>query len=58
MRYYERCRRPILPGFEQMVVHAKNDDARALYEHFDFTPSPSDPYHLFRLVKDIRAFLD
>jgi hypothetical protein len=31
--------------------------AKAFYEHFDFVASPADPYHLFRLLKDIRALL-
>ena len=39
------------------AVHAKDDAARAFYEHFDFVASPSDPYHLFRLLKDIRGLL-
>ena len=37
------------------VVHAKDDQAKAFYEHFGFSPLPSDSYHLFRLVKEIRA---
>jgi hypothetical protein len=28
---------------------------KIFYEHFGFTPLPSDPYHLFRLLKDIRG---
>jgi hypothetical protein len=39
------------------AVHAKDDEARAFYEHFDFVPSLTDPYHLFRLLKDLRKFL-
>jgi hypothetical protein len=31
---------------------------RAFYERFDFVASPSDPYHLFRLLKDIRAIVE
>jgi hypothetical protein len=31
--------------------------AKSFYEHFDFVASPSDPYHLFRLLMDIRAAL-
>ena len=27
--------------------------ARAFYEHFDFVQSPSDPLHLFVLIKDL-----
>ena len=44
-----------IAGIRAFAVHAKDDDARAFYEHFGFTPLPSDPYHLFRLLKDIRA---
>lgn len=46
-----------IAGIRAFAVHAKDDDARAFYEHFGFTPLPSDPYHLFRLLKDIRAGL-
>jgi hypothetical protein len=38
-------------------VHAKDDDARSFYEHFNFVPSASNPLHLFMLLKDIRAAL-
>ena len=27
---------------------------RRFYEHFDFDPSPSDSYHLYLLIKDLR----
>jgi GNAT superfamily N-acetyltransferase len=46
-----------IAGIRAFAVHAKDDQAKAFYEHFDFVPSPSDPYHLFRLLKDIRALL-
>jgi predicted N-acetyltransferase YhbS len=46
-----------IAGIRAFAVHAKDDEARAFYEHFDFAPSPGDPYHLFRLLKDIRALL-
>lgn len=46
-----------IAGIRAFAVHAKDDEAKAFYERFDFVPSPSDPYHLFRLLKDIRAFL-
>jgi len=46
-----------IAGIRAFAVHAKDDDARSFYEHFGFTPLPSDPYHLFRLLKDIRAGL-
>jgi predicted N-acetyltransferase YhbS len=46
-----------IAGIRAFAVHAKDDEARAFYGHFDFVPSPGDPYHLFRLLKDIRAGL-
>ena len=46
-----------LAGIRAFAVHAKDDEARSFYEHFGFTPLPSDPYHLFRLLKGIRAGL-
>jgi GNAT superfamily N-acetyltransferase len=46
-----------IAGIRAFVVHAKDDSAKSFYERFDFAPSPSDPYHLFRLLKDIRAAL-
>ncbi len=46
-----------IAGIRAFVAHAKDDAAKAFYERFDFVPSPSDPYHLFRLMKDVRAAL-
>jgi GNAT superfamily N-acetyltransferase len=46
-----------IAGIRAFAVHAKDDQARAFYERFDFVASPSDPYHLFRLLKDIRAIV-
>lgn len=46
-----------IAGIRAFAVHAKDDEARAFYERFDFVASPSDPYHLFRLLKDIRSLL-
>lgn len=46
-----------IAGIRAMLVHAKDDEARAWYEQFDFEPSPTDPYHLFLLMKDLRALL-
>lgn len=46
-----------IAGIRALVVHAKDDGARAFYEHFDFVASPTDPYHLFVLLKDVRAAL-
>jgi len=44
-----------IAGIRAFAVHAKDHEARAFYEHFGFTPLPSDPYHLFRLLKGIRT---
>lgn len=46
-----------IAGIRAIAVHAKDEEARAFYEHFDFLPSPSDPYHLLCLLKDIRTLL-
>lgn len=43
-----------IAGIRAFAVHAKDDEAKSFYERFDFIASPSDPYHLFRLIKDIR----
>ena len=37
--------------------YAKDDEARAWYEALNFESSPTDPYHLFLLLKDLRALL-
>lgn len=47
-----------IAGIRAMVVHAKDQDAKAFYEHFDFAASSTDPLHLFLMLKDIKALLD
>jgi GNAT superfamily N-acetyltransferase len=44
-------------GARALLVHAKDEEAKSFYEHFNFEPSPSDPLHLFLLMKDIRAVI-
>lgn len=44
-------------GIRALIVHAKDDRAKAFYERFNFLPSPTDPDHLFRLLKDLRSLL-
>lgn len=44
-----------IAGLRALAVHAKDDEARRFYEHFDFVASPTDPMHLFVLLKDVRA---
>jgi predicted N-acetyltransferase YhbS len=46
-----------IAGIRAMAVHAKDDDARAFYERFGFVPAATDPYHLFVLLKNVRAAL-
>ena len=46
-----------IAGIRAFVVHAKDEKARDFYMHFNFIPSPSDPLHLFILIKDLRRIL-
>ena len=46
-----------IAGIRAFAVHAKDEDARRFYLKFDFIPSPSDPMHLFVLVKDVRRIV-
>jgi GNAT superfamily N-acetyltransferase len=45
-------------GARAILVHAKDDEARAFYEHFTFEASPSDPSHLLLIMKDILAIVE
>ncbi len=46
-------------GCRGLVVHPESNDAGAFYEHLvpEFEASPTDPLHLFLLMKDIRRTL-
>ena len=46
-----------IAGIRALLVHAKDDEVRAWYEALEFEPSPTDPRHLFLLMKDLRAML-
>lgn len=46
-----------IAGIRALAVHAKDEEARCFYEHFDFIPSPTDPMHLFVLLKDVRRII-
>lgn len=46
-----------IAGIRALLVHAKDDEARAWYAAFDFEPSPTDAYHFFLLLKDLRVLL-
>jgi GNAT superfamily N-acetyltransferase len=45
-------------GIRALAAHAKNDAARSFYEHFGFISSPTDPLHLFVLIKDLQRMND
>ena len=43
-------------GARALLIHAESEAARAFYEHLaEFEPSPTDPLHLYLLMKDLRA---
>jgi len=46
-----------IAGIRCLLVHAKDDSARQWYTGWEFESSPTDPYHLFLMLKDIRALL-
>jgi len=43
-----------IAGIRAFAVHAKDETARAFYQHFDFVASPTDAHHLFLLLKDVK----
>lgn len=46
-----------IAGIRAFAVHAKYEEAKRFYEHFDLIASPTDPMHLFLLLKDLRTIL-
>jgi GNAT superfamily N-acetyltransferase len=46
-----------IAGIRALLVHAKDDAARNWYQSWEFEASPTDPYHLFLLLKDLKALL-
>ncbi len=46
-----------IAGIRCLLVHAKDEAARQWYEAWDFEPNPTDPYHLFLMLKDLKALL-
>lgn len=46
-----------IAGIRCLLVHAKSDAARQWYESWQFEPSPTDPRHLFLMLKDLKALL-
>lgn len=46
-----------IAGVRAFLIHAKDESARAFYLRYGFEPSPTDPMHLYRLIRDIRRDL-
>jgi ribosomal protein S18 acetylase RimI-like enzyme len=46
-------------GCRALLVHTESEQARGFYEHLipEFQPSPTDPFHLVLLLKNIRRTL-
>ena len=44
-------------GARALLVHAKDEDAKGFYEHFNFEQSPSDPIHLLLIMKNLTRVL-
>jgi GNAT superfamily N-acetyltransferase len=47
-----------IAGIRCLLVHAKDGEARRWYESWEFEPSPTDPYHLFLMLKDLKRLLN
>jgi GNAT superfamily N-acetyltransferase len=47
-----------IAGMRCLLVHAKDEAAKRWYSAWEFEPSPTDPYHLFLLLKDLKALLN
>lgn len=46
-----------IAGIRCLLVHAKDESARQWYASWEFEVSPTDPYHLFLMLKDLKALL-
>ncbi len=57
-RTFVRAQAADIAGIRCLLVHAKDDAARQWYESWDFEPSPTDPYHLFLMLEDLKAMLN
>ena len=46
-----------IAGIGALLVHAKDESARQWYLNWNFEPSASDSFHLFLLMKDVKAMM-
>ncbi len=47
-----------IAGIRALPVHAKGQDAKQWYLSWGFEISPTDPFHLFLLIKDMKAAVE
>lgn len=58
VRALARCAEAaVILGARIVVVHAKDERARAFYLRHGFEPSPANPLQLMILMKDVRRTL-
>lgn len=46
-----------IAGIRTVLVHAKDEAARQWYECCEFEASPTDPFHLYLMIKDLKAIV-
>ena len=46
-----------IAGIRALLAHAKDEPVRQWYLDWEFEPSPSDLFHRFLLVKDIKTMV-
>lgn len=46
-----------IAGIRALLVHAKDEAARQWYESWEFEPSPTDAFHLFLMLKNLKSLL-
>lgn len=46
-----------IAGIRCLLVHAKDGAARQWYASWEFELSPTNPYHLFLMLKDLKSIL-
>ena len=47
-----------IAGIRALLVHAKDDTAKQWYKQFGFDESPTDPLHLYLLLKDLKKIFN
>lgn len=47
-----------IAGIRALTIHAKDDAARVWYERFQFVAGPTNPLHLYALIKDLRRLIE